>query len=383
MPIPLIIGGVAALAGVVGTGAAVNGAKKMKDANNMMEETKKRHNKNIKTFEDTSKVTTENMDKLGIIEMETLASFEEFSNIFEKIKNKPEFKSYNKDGSNIPTYTPQELKDISLAAIAILSGLGGAALGTAGGFAAAGATTAAVMALGTASTGTAISALSGAAATNAALAALGGGSIAAGGGGMALGTMVLGGATLGVGLLVGGLIFNFTGNSISEKASDAKEEMLKAEKTINKIVEYLNELNQYCKMFTNAFVKVDKVYRQHLSHLSMLVNTYNKVDWNEYSENEKKSVENLVLLVSLLYSMGKVKLILTTSNQELKPINKSEISKTICDSDNILIKIKQQNQTDNKTIVTCPNCLVKLKLDLSKSKHRCGNCKNIFEYKRP
>ena len=45
--------------------------------------------------------------------------------------------------------------------------------------------------LGTASTGTAISTLSGAAASNAILAWLGGGSIAAGGGGIAAGTMVL------------------------------------------------------------------------------------------------------------------------------------------------------------------------------------------------
>ena len=44
---------------------------------------------------------------------------------------------------------------------------------------------------GTASTGTAISALSGAAATNAALAWLGGGAIAAGGGGMAAGSTLL------------------------------------------------------------------------------------------------------------------------------------------------------------------------------------------------
>lgn len=53
-------------------------------------------------------------------------------------------------------------------------------------------TTSAVMAFGAASTGTAISSLSGAAATNATLAWLGGGSLAAGGGGMAAGSVVLG-----------------------------------------------------------------------------------------------------------------------------------------------------------------------------------------------
>ena len=54
----------------------------------------------------------------------------------------------------------------------------------------------AVMTFGTASTGTAISTLSGAAATNAAYAVLGGGTIASGGGGVALGAAVLGGVVV-------------------------------------------------------------------------------------------------------------------------------------------------------------------------------------------
>ncbi|MEN9207039.1 MAG: hypothetical protein Q6L50_10945 [Gloeomargarita sp. GMQP_bins_120] len=58
--------------------------------------------------------------------------------------------------------------------------------------------------IGTASTGAAISSLSGAAATSATLAWLGGGALAAGGGGMALGSAILGGMTLGPALLVGG-----------------------------------------------------------------------------------------------------------------------------------------------------------------------------------
>jgi len=70
--------------------------------------------------------------------------------------------------------------------------------------------TGAVAALATASTGTAISTLSGAAATNAVLAWLGGGSLAAGGGGMAAGGVVLAGitagTTAGVALLAAGII---------------------------------------------------------------------------------------------------------------------------------------------------------------------------------
>lgn len=57
---------------------------------------------------------------------------------------------------------------------------------------------------GIASTGTAIGTLSGAAATNATLAALGGGALAAGGGGMAMGVLVLSGLTAAPALIVAG-----------------------------------------------------------------------------------------------------------------------------------------------------------------------------------
>lgn len=72
----------------------------------------------------------------------------------------------------------------------IISGLGAAA-GTATAVGGQATAMGIATAFGTASTGTAISSLSGIAATNAATAWLGGGALAAGGGGMALGTTVL------------------------------------------------------------------------------------------------------------------------------------------------------------------------------------------------
>lgn len=75
----------------------------------------------------------------------------------------------------------------------LAGGAGGAAAGTAVGGAAAYGAFVAAASFGTASTGAAISALSGVAATNATLALLGGGTLAAGGAGVAGGTMVLAG----------------------------------------------------------------------------------------------------------------------------------------------------------------------------------------------
>ncbi|MGR7026355.1 hypothetical protein [Geodermatophilus sp. URMC 62] len=78
----------------------------------------------------------------------------------------------------------------------------------------------AVTALGAASTGTAISSLSGAAAQSATMAWLGGGSLAAGGGGVALGTAALGVVTIGPTMLIGGLTLNVQGEKAVTQAKE-------------------------------------------------------------------------------------------------------------------------------------------------------------------
>ena len=80
--------------------------------------------------------------------------------------------------------------------------------------------TTAVSSFGVASTGAAISGLSGAAAESATLAALGGGSLATGGGGMALGATALNFVTIGPALLVGGLVVKGQGTKALTQARE-------------------------------------------------------------------------------------------------------------------------------------------------------------------
>lgn len=342
MPLPLILGVGAAIAGVAGVGSGIHGAAKMKEASDTMQSADSRHKRNLSIFERQSAKTNTDMDELGKMELEILKSFEDFSNMIEKIQNRPQFKKYEKNGVSIPEYNGEKLKEVSVGAGVLLGGIGGAAAGTAGGFAAAGATTAAVMALGTASTGTAIASLSGAAATNATLAALGGGAIAAGGGGIALGTTILGAATLGVGLLVGGVIFSVTGSSLSDKADEAWRQMERAEKEINRICDYMNELSGAANQYKRALSAVKTTYMTHLGKLKTIVNVAHKTNWLEFSDNEKLLTENTVLLVGLLYNMCKVELVQKAPNEnELNIINHEGIYKAIGDSSSVLNGMKK------------------------------------------
>ena len=334
MPLPFILGLGAVIAGAAGVGSGINGAIKIKDANDTIKSAERQHKENIARFEATSERTNTIMDNLGKLELNILKSFEKFSDVIEKIQNRPQFKSYNINGILLPKYDKEELRKVSVGAGVLLGGLGGAAAGTAGGFAAAGATTAAVMALGTASTGTAIASLSGAAATNATLAALGGGAIAAGGGGMALGS-----AALGVGLLVGGVIFNATGSKLSDEADKAYSEMLKAKDTIDKACEILTEIDNTANNYIIALKEVERVYKKFFGVVEWAVST-GKRDWNEFSYSEKIATENAVLLVGLLYNMCKVELVLKAKNEDdMNKANVVEVNKSISNAETILQEV--------------------------------------------
>lgn len=341
MPLPFIIGGIVAAAGVAGLGSGVHGGIKLKEANDTMKQAESIQNQAVKKFKCRNMECTWIMDSLGKKELEILSSFDEFSNYIEKIQDRPEFKQYTKDGICLPKYEAEELKKVSAGAGILLGGLGGTAVGTAGGFAAAGATTSAVMALGTASTGTAISTLSGVAATNATLAALGGGSIAAGGGGIALGTAILGSATLGIGLLVGGIIFNATGTKLSEKADEAYRQASRTRNEVEKVCEHLNKLKKVATSYLEMLGKVDLQYRKRLGILDNIVNFSEKTKWNDLTEKEKKLIENLVLLVGLLNEMCKVNLVKKNGDvNELNDVNKEESDRVCNQAQHVLSELE-------------------------------------------
>ena len=200
-----------------------------------------------------------------------------------------------------------------------------------------------VMALGSASTGTAISSLSGIAATNATLAALGGGSLAAGGGGIALGTTILGATTLGVGLLVGGVIFSCTGCKLSSKAEKAWEQMISNEQKINKICNYLFDLQRTAQRYNDTLLRMRSLYIKQLDKMRNIIESYKEkhVNWYDLSLNEQLVIENMVLIVGVLYNMCKVQLVRKSNSSDQNVINKTEINKAEKDANDVMSQMSK------------------------------------------
>lgn len=337
MPLPLIMIAGAAIAGATGVVNGASGAKKMIETKEDQKDISRQHVRNSNNYEIRLSVATQAMDTLGEAEMQVLADFTEFSDVIEKIENRPEFGEIIKDDFNLPDLTINEIKKVAVGAVAVVGGMGGVAAGTFGGFAAAGATTSAVMALGTASTGTAIASLSGAAATNATLAALGGGAIAAGGGGMALGTTVLGAATAGVGLMVGGIIFNITGNTLKKKTEEAKEAVEKETEEVNKVCYYLEELSNVATNYFEVVKAVKKIYDKHFARLQYTVLIDGKTDYHDFTETDKLAYSNTVLLVGILYDLLKVNLV-NAEDDGLNEINLKALSSSVDNASSFIDK---------------------------------------------
>ena len=317
--------------GAIGLAFGGYGVKKTISAKKLSKSIQERNNANLDILKKYNKHTCIEMDKLGETELKILKSFKHFANLLEKIHNRPQFTKIN-NNLHIPKFEFQELDEVAGGAELLLSGLVGSALGTAGGFAAAGATTAAVTALGTASTGTAISSLSGVTATNATLAALGGGSLATGGGGMALGATVLGVTAAGAAILVGGIIFSFVGNNLEKKAHIAQQEMLDNEKKVKRLCVYLEQLYSVANAYLKTLIKVKKIYEQEILKFERIINEHGggNIRWNDCTKEEQLIIENNILIVTLLFSMCKVKITIKDNSLEgMNTINQAEVNEKI------------------------------------------------------
>ncbi len=140
-----------------------------------------------------------------------------------------------------------------------------------------------------------------------------------------------------MGLLVGGIIFNFTGNKLSAKADEAMEQMKKAKTEIDRICAYLESLHMTEERFEKALSATNNVYMRHLAQLGNLVILTGKTDWNEFTDSEKLMTENTVQLVALLFQMCKVQLVLSSgSTTEVNRINQVDIDLAINSSDAFL-----------------------------------------------
>ncbi|MED3835918.1 hypothetical protein [Peribacillus frigoritolerans] len=191
------------------------------------------------------------LEKVVEIKVKSVNSLNKINKISKNLKGKDREFVYRSLGKDLETVDFSQIEStLKAAQIAtnatkgISSGIG-TALGT----------WALVSTFGTASTGTAIAGLSGAAATNATLAWLGGGAVAAGGGGIAAGTAILGGLVVIPALALTGFFSHVQAN---KKIKDIEKQMNKVIKAIDQIHSNILQLDLINERSEELIISLDK-----------------------------------------------------------------------------------------------------------------------------
>ena len=292
MPLPVFFIGAAA---AVATGA-IGGEKTIKAAvdSNKAEKINKIANISVEDarveLDRQRKETATSIEKLGALKLDVLDhDVLDFVNTFEKIKNIDFQSSIGLDelkDLHVDQDTFLELKELGNFALEVA---GGASAGVVGGAVTALGAYGAATTFASASTGTAISTLSGIAAKNATLAFFGGGSLASGGLGMAGGMMVLGGLVAGPALMVMGLI---TGLKSQEKLENALANKAQADE----VVESLSAAAYQCSairrrsyMFYNLLAHLDSYFLEQVWKMQDIVATEG-TDYRAYRPESKKCI---------------------------------------------------------------------------------------------
>jgi uncharacterized protein HemX len=290
--------------------ASAYGAKKGKDAYDTKKKAKQTRkqakyifDKAERRLENARESTQEALETLG---ERKLRAWDEqvgrFVDLFGQLRNVeisdvPDVESF--EGEALAQKELREMEEMSLEATEAVKG-GSTAVGS-GALAGIASYGGASMAA-TASTGTAISSLSGAAAQSATLAWFGGGSLAAGGAGVAGGAAVLGGIGAAPVLAVGGALYSAKQDKNLSKAKEMKAEAKQAAeemKTAQSVAEGIGDIASQYESFIGQFVKrMD----QSLDALESVIEE-NGPDYQSMPEEDRRVVHVAVQFTQVLKSL--------------------------------------------------------------------------------
>ncbi|ASV39750.1 hypothetical protein CI807_27260 [Pseudomonas sp. NS1(2017)] len=303
MPIPLIIGAVAAAAGLYGAAKGVSGAIDHSNAKDLNNDARNLVNTANLKVEEQRKKTNTTLEDYG---QRKLRAFNgvvaEFIETFERLKNvelsqSPELDKLNAGDFTSKTLTGlrQDYQALKDAGLGLGAGMGGGAALAFGAYNG-------TMLLATASTGTAISSLGGVAATNATLAWLGGGSLAAGGYGMAGGMMVLGGIVAGPALAIFGHVLGNKGEEALNNARSNMEQARTLRDQADLLTAKLTAIDKVTALANSTFSKISSQLRRSVSELKKVIEQEG-VDYRTFSKESKEVVFASVKFAQLIKAM--------------------------------------------------------------------------------
>ena len=267
-----VIVGAAAIGGA-GAGAGIFDARKAKKINpqslDIQQNALERHEQ---AYQETQAV----LALLGEVEKDAIDSFVHFADTMERIQGRPKFKSNIFSTVKLPNYEPEEIKNLSAEVRMAIDGVVGAGVGGLAGLAAFGAGAGALVAAPA--------------------------------------------------MALGGVVLCVKGFGLKKKAIENKRQAKQMEKSVDEIVAFYAELRKAADSFRGSVTAVYSRYAEGLQRVENTLTT--KTVWKQFSREEKKNVENTVLLARLLYEMTQTKIVVRQEKEDrLETVNTAEIAK--------------------------------------------------------
>lgn len=267
-----VIVGAAAIGGA-GAGAGIFNAHKAKKINrqalDIQQNALERHEQ---AYQETQAV----LALLGEVEKDAIDSFVHFADTMERIQGRPKFKSNIFSTVKLPNYEPEEIKNLSAEVRMAIDGVVGAGVGGLAGLAAFGAGAGALVAAPA--------------------------------------------------MALGGVVLCVKGFGLKKKAIENKRQAKQMEKIVDEIVAFYAELRKAADSFRGSVTAVYSRYAEGLQHVEDTLTI--KTVWKQFSREEKKNVENTVLLARLLYEMTQTKIVVRQEKEDrLETVNTAEIAK--------------------------------------------------------
>lgn len=253
------------------------------------------------------------MDKLGNLELDVMESFDDFADVLEEFKERPDLNKNIFGKKKLPTINTDEFRVLSSSAIEIKLAVKNAADGVVGCVAAGGSVGIALTVLEAVSTG------AGGTTGAALLSAITSGSVAQL-------TISMLNPLLGIGVLVGGAITLVKSFNLSEKVKDAKKEVEDMQEKSNSIIVCLNKLDDLCLQYYEAMREIKGYYDSNFFPVKRAVEE-GRNTMAGLSKEEKTKFENSIILADILYKMCKVQFIQQTKTIDgINNVNEKEIN---------------------------------------------------------
>jgi hypothetical protein len=275
MPLPFLLAGAAAIAGIAGLtkgGQAISNNSKAKE---IMSDAEYMYDSAKRNMEYQKEATVKQLDSLGELKLlswsEDIGTFIELFSEFKKVKLESKVnvdKLLKSNVANVGNMKQMQIASLKAAEVlkAGVSSLGAGALAGIASYGGA-------MMFASASTGTAIASLSGAAAANATMAWFGGGSLAAGGLGMAGGSLVLGGIVAGPVLAVAGFIMAAKSEENLANASKVYSEAKNASEKMKTITSFMESIENIAYSYENFIEQFREQYQPLMIQLKNMRNS--------------------------------------------------------------------------------------------------------------